>query len=96
MPIRTQTAPKPPVDPAKYRPSKQVRHVIYMITELRHSRPGMSTMINESEERFNTGLQHGQAVILRALVELETRIEDSDILDQLIGDMIEDTYASMG
>lgn len=98
MAIRTQTAPKPPVDPAKYRPSEQVRHVIAIIAETRFTSPGLSWSwsIDESKERFNTGLRHGQAIILRALVELETRITDSDTLDQLIGDMMEEATAWQG
>lgn len=95
MAIRTQAAPKPPVNPAEYRPSRQVRHVIGIIAEtIRGDRS--SPWTPETEIRFNDGVRHGQAIMLRALVELETRITDSDTLDQLIGDMMEEATAWQG
>lgn len=96
MTIQTRKAPKPPVDPADYTPSVQVRHVIAIIAETRFTSPGLSWSIDEGEQRQQTGYRHGQAVILRALVELETRITDSDTLDQLIGDMMEEATSWRG
>ena len=97
MATKTVAAPKPPVDPAKYHPSRQVRHVISVIADDQYARPTMSSdMISEREQGNRIGYRHGQAIILRELVRLETRIEDSDTLDQLIGDMIEEATSWQG
>lgn len=94
MATYAQMVSKPPVNPAKYRPSEQVKLIITMIVESRPTET--SSWYNADHRRFNDGHRHGLNVVFRALVELETRITDSDDLDRLCGDMIEDAYGSMG
>lgn len=86
MAIRTQAAPKPPVDPAHYAPSTQVRHVMTMIVESRYQ---------ASNDDRSIGFRHALNSVFRQLVELETGITDPDDLDVLCGDLIEDRYASL-
>lgn len=93
MTTKTATAPKPPVDPGKYRPSDQVNHIIDMIVEGRRHTT-LSTWDTERDTRFNDGARWQLNIVFRELVALETRIEDSDILDQLCGDLIEDAWLS--
>lgn len=78
-----------------YTPSMQVQAIITMIVEDRAYKP-IGLYETERETRFNDGARWQLNIVFRELVRLETKIEDSDELDQLCGDMIEDAYASMG
>lgn len=78
-----------PVKPSDYCPSRQVGHIVEMINEMG---PGISSpWDSERDHGQRIGYRHGQAVILRALVELETGITDSDLIDEICADLINDS-----
>jgi hypothetical protein len=67
-----------------YRASKQVSLLVDMINESRIPHSG----VGESERRFHDGTRHGMNVVLRALVELETGINDPELIDDACADLI--------
>lgn len=81
-----------PMNPVDYVPSDAVRLIMFMYVE---SRPReSSSWVNREEKRFRNGVTHGYATALRALVSLESKITDSDDLDGLCADLIDDFMTS--
>lgn len=75
------------IKPADYRPSRQVRAVVQMINESRRTDLiGWGTPY--PEQRFNDGTRHGFNLVFRALVQLETEINDPDLIDDVCADLI--------
>ena len=74
------------INPVDYVPSTQVRRLIEMVIDHRYQEHSIWTDMNE--RRFRDGMRHGLAASLRALVELETKINDPDDLDGLCADLI--------